>query len=613
MQIPPAPKFTESVTLEAGRVPLRAEMDAASTWDLTLMYADDIAWDSAYQATEARLPELSALQGTLATSAASLRAALQKRDEIVQLVWKLYIYAHLRQDSDSNDAAGQALESRAKTLTVRLDAMMAFFNPEILAIAESDLKAWLSQDSELAVYAYHLQDLTRQKAHIRSAEVEAVMAEYGELISAPYNIFRTLSDTDLVFPEIEDETNQKVRLSSGRYVRYMESSARKVRRDTFVGLHSTYKQVANTVGASLTGAVQSHMVNAKLRGYSSSLEAALKPNDIPLAVYHNLVNTVDANLHQMHRYVSLRKRMMGLDTIHFYDLRAPLAVEVNAKVPYADGKKLVLDSLQPLGATYGAMLGEAFNKRWIDVYENKGKRSGAYSSGSYVTAPYILLNYQDTLNDVFTLAHELGHSMHSYLTRKHQPHIYGDYTIFLAEVASTLNEALLSAHIIKTSDDAALKRQVLVQEIEDIRTTILRQTMFATYELRIHELAEAGTPLTRDLLTNLYTELVKRYHGPEMIFDEELGYEWARIPHFYYNFYVYQYATGLSSALALSKQILGEGQPAVDRYLKALSSGSSRPSVDILRDAGVDMTTPAPVQAAMETFGNLLDQLEALA
>jgi oligoendopeptidase F len=355
-----------------------------------------------------------------------------------------------------------------------------------------------------------------------------------------------------------------------------------------------------------------HIVNARIRGYESSLEAALKPNDIPLAVYHNLIATVEANLPRMHRYMSLRKRLLGLDELHTYDLYAELVADVDVKTPYAEATQTIQSAFAPLGRAYGAALEQAFTSRWIDVYENVGKRSGAYSGGAYSTAPFILLNYQDRLDDLFTLAHELGHSMHSHFTRHTQPFVYGDYTIFVAEVASTLNEALLTDYLLKNRRDAALRKRLIVQQLEDIRTTIFRQTMFASFELGIHQQAESGEPLTTDSLSERYYGLVGRYHGPDVIRDEEIALEWARIPHFYYNFYVYQYATGLSAALALSQQIISEGQPAVDRYLQFLRSGSSRSSVDLLRDAGVDMTTPQPIQQAMDKFDRLLDELEAL-
>jgi oligoendopeptidase F len=392
----------------------------------------------------------------------------------------------------------------------------------------------------------------------------------------------------------------------------MESNDRRVRRDAFKQYYSAFTPFRNTVATTLAGAVRGHVLEARLRNYGSALEAALKPNEIPLEVYHNLIGTVEANLAKNHRYMEIRKRLMGLDDLRVYDLYAAPVPELDLVMPYQEATELMREAFAPLGADYAAALNEAFGSRWIDVYENVGKRSGAYSGGSFGTPPYILLNYQDRLNDAFTLAHELGHSMHSYFSRRSQPFVYSSYTIFVAEVASTLNEALLTDYLLKHRDDASLRRMLLVQQIEDIRRTIIRQTMFASFELTMHELVERGEPLTAEGLTERYHALVAQYHGPAVELDDEIGYEWARIPHFYYNFYVYQYATGLSAALALSRQIIGEGQPAVDRYLGFLEGGSSKSSIELLRGAGVDMATPAPVQAAMDTFESLIDQLEQL-
>jgi oligoendopeptidase F len=386
-----------------------------------------------------------------------------------------------------------------------------------------------------------------------------------------------------------------------------------VRHDAFKGYYSSYQGILNTLGMTLAAEVRSHVLNARVRGYPSALAAALDPRDIPLDVYHNLISTINANLPRLHRYFDIRRRIMGLDELRVYDTYAPLVPQVDVAVPYDEAKQVVQAAFAPLGAEYAEALSKAFSSRWIDVYENVGKRSGAYSGGAYSTPPFILLNYQDRLRDMFTLAHELGHSMHSYFTRRSQPFVYGRYTIFVAEVASTLNEALLNDYLLKTRDDPMLRKQLVVQQLDDIRATIFRQTMFAEFELDIHQLTEAGTPLTSDTLNKRYHELVSRYQGPGLTLDDEIAFEWARIPHFYYNFYVYQYATGLSAALALSRQIIDEGQPAVDRYLSFLSSGSSRSSIDLLRDAGVDMTTPQPIQAAMDTFDTLLTELESMA
>jgi oligoendopeptidase F len=595
------------------RVPRRDEIPAEYTWDLTTVYASDAAWEAEIAQFEADLPQIIALQGSLGADATTLLKALQLRDNLQQRLWQLYIYAGRRSDSDNTDPRGQALSDRAGSLVARASASMAFIEPEILAIAEETLSAWQAEEPGLAVYGYALAQLAAQRPHIRSAEVEGILAEFGDITRAPSDIFEMLTTADLEFGSIEDEHGQTIQLSHARFGRLLESQDQRVRRDAFQVFYKSIRGIRNTLGTTLAAEIRSHALSARLRGFGSALEAALKPNDIPLDVYHNLISTVNANLPRLHRYVRMRKQLLGLNELHFYDMYHSLVPSTDVAVPYAEGQRLMLEAFKPLGSAYGEVVARSFTSRWIDVYENQGKRSGAYSDGSYTTAPFILLNYQDKLRDAYTLAHELGHSMHSYFTRKNQPFVYGNYTIFVAEVASTLNEALLTDYLLKTSDDRDLRRALIIQQIDDIRMTLFRQTMFAEFELDMHRRVEAGEPLTADNLSGPYAELVGRYYGPDMVVDEELSLEWARIPHFYYNFYVYQYATGLAASLALSKQILSEGQPAVDRYLKFLSSGSSRSSIDLLRGAGVDMASPAPIQAAMETFDQLMDEFEALA
>lgn len=597
---------------EAQKVPRRSEIPVEFTWDLTTVYADDGAWEQEIAALEGLLPEVAALQGHVAKSAPALLRALKLRDQVQMQLWQIYIYAERRKDSDTGEAAGQALSERAGSLYARVGAALAFIAPELLAAPEATVRGWLRDEPELAVYEYELDQLMRQRAHVRSAEVEGIMAEFGDVTRAASEIFEVLTNADLKFPTIEGEDGAPLELSHARYGRLLRSDDRRVRRDTFKGYYSAFQGIHNTLGTTLAAEVRSHALNARLRSYESSLHAALAPNDIPVEVYHTLVSTIGANLPKLHRYMQVRKKLMGLDELRIYDLYAPLSAGVELEVPYAEGAEMVKAAFRPLGADYGRAIDTAFGSRWIDVYENQGKRSGAYSDGAYTTAPFILLNYQSRLDDVFTLAHELGHSMHSYYTRQHQPFVYGNYTIFVAEVASTLNEALLTDYLLKTRDDAALRRHLVVEQLEGIRTTIFRQTMFAEFELDMHARAERGEPLTADGLSGPYYELVARYHGPDVTLDDQIALEWARIPHFYYNFYVYQYATGLAAALALSDRILAEGQPAVDRYLRFLSSGSSRPSIELLQGAGVDMTSPAPIQAAMDRFDRLLDELESL-
>ncbi|NJN18687.1 MAG: oligoendopeptidase F [Oscillochloris sp.] len=601
------------MTVDTQKVPTRAEAAPEYIWDLTLIFGDSEGWERELVAAEKQAGELAAMQGTLGSDPEQLLGALTLRDEVTKKLYAIYMYAHHLKDSDATNPIGQGLSQRAGSFVARTSAILAFIEPEILSIPAETIETWVREEAGLHVYAYELEKLNKQREHIRSAEVEQVIAEFSDITRAPYSTFEMLVDSDVVFPSIEDEQGKQVQLSHARYGRFLESKDRRVRRDAFKQYYSAITPFRNTIATTLGAAIRTHVVEARLRGYSSALEAALKPNEIPTEVYHNLIGTVEANLPTMHRYMEVRKRLMGLDDLHFYDLYTPPVVELDRTFSYEQARDLVVDAFAPLGPAYATALHEAFGSRWIDVYENVGKRSGAYSGGSYTTPPYILLNYQDRLHDVFTLAHELGHSMHSYFTRRNQPFVYGNYTIFVAEVASTLNEALLVHSMLNSNPDEALQRRLLVQQLEDIRSTIIRQTMFAAFELYMHEVAERGEPLTADALSAKYRELVERYYGPTLVIDEELASEWARIPHFYYGFYVYQYATGLSAALALSRQIINEGAPAVERYLAFLRSGSSRSSIDLLREAGVDMTSPTPIQAAMDTFADLLGQLEQIA
>jgi oligoendopeptidase F len=549
----------------------------------------------------------------VAESAGALLRALQTTDRAAMATQAVYVYARMRKDSDGTDPAAQALDSRAASLYAQIGAAVAFLEPEILTIPAETLAEWQASEPALQPYAYYLDHLSRMRAHVRSAEVEEVMAQFSDVTRAPSDTFEALTNVDLTFPTIEDERGQSVTLSDTRYITFMRNADRRVRHDAFMAFFATYGGIKTTLATTLGATVRDHVLNARLRNYPSALAASLEPNDIPIGVYETLVSTVDANLSRLHRYVSVRKRILGLDELHAYDLYAPLVSDLEDTFDYDTAKGLVREAFRPLGSDYAEGLNQILDRRWIDVYENVGKQSGAYSGGAYSTPPFILLNYTDTLNDVETLAHELGHSLHSYFTRKSQPFISGDYTTFVAEVASTLNEALLTAHLLRTTDSPAMRRRLIVEQLEGIRSTIFRQTMFAEYELALHQRVEAGEAITADWLCDSYVELAQRYYGPELVIDDELRMEWGYIPHFYFNFYVYQYATGKSAALSLAAQILSEGEPAVQRYLTFLRGGSSRASTDLLRDAGVDMTTPQPIQQAMDEFEHLLDELESSA
>lgn len=600
--------------MTAGAVPKRHELPAEYTWNIESIYPNNDAWEEDFKRLESSLPDLEQLSGTLAESADALLHALQQRDKASELLEQLYVYAFLRQAEDTTNSTYQALTGRIAALYARFNTAIAFFEPELLAMPDDQIEQLLAQNDELRVYTHSLNELRRQRAHVRSAEIEALLAAAGEMARAPKAIFTMLNDADLKFPYIKDEEGNDVELTQGRYIKFMESKKREVRKAAFEAMYSTYGTVRNTTGTALANNIRTQIFYARARKYDSALESSLEPDAIPLSVYTNLIETINNNLDHLHRYMKLRRRMLNVDQLHMYDIYVPLVAETKVEYSYDQARDLMETSLQPLGEEYvGAMMRGLRDQRWVDVYENDGKQSGAFSWGSYATQPFILMNYQDDLNSVYTLAHELGHSMHSYHTRRAQPYVYGNYTIFVAEVASTLNEALLTQYLLENNDDRLLRMYVLNHQIDAFRATMFRQTMFAEFEYETHKRTEAGDAMTADSFSELYHDLVKRYHGPEVVADDQIALEWSRIPHFYSNFYVYKYATGIAASAALSKQILTEGQPAVDRYLRFLSGGSSKTSIDLLKDAGVDMTSPEPVQQACDVFGELVTQMEQLA
>ncbi len=600
------------MTMTAQELPSRSDVKTEDTWDITSLYADDTAWEADFARVTELLPGLQTLQGALHQGPAALLTVFEQQEAVSKLAEQVLVYASLRADEDTANAHYQAMDERASTLIAHVSAATSWIDPELLLLSDTQLRGYLAAEPKLAIYTRTIEELIRMRPHIRSAEVEELLAQASEATRGPGAIFGMFTDADLKFPTITDENDQPIEITNGRYIRLLENPDRRVRREAFLGLHSTYKQYRNTLAATYAANVRADIFYARAHGYSSSIEARLKPNDIPLAVYENLVKTVNANLPKLHRYLRLRKKLLNVDELHTYDLYTQLTTAPQPKIGFDEAASLVLQSTAPLGAEYGSVLGGGLESRWIDRYENKGKRSGAYSWGAYTSQPFVLMNYQDNLNSMFTLAHELGHSMHSYFTRQTQPYVYGHYTLFVAEVASTLNEALLVEHMLKTTDDPTLRFQLITQQLDDVRGTLLRQTLFAEFELEAHRMAEVGEALTADNLSNLYRGLLERYYGPELVIDDELEIEWARISHFYRSFYVYQYSTGISAALALADKILHEGSGVAENYINFLRGGSSKSSIDLLKGAGVDMTTPEPVQRAMNAFDGWLDQLEAL-
>jgi oligoendopeptidase F len=593
-------------------LPTRDQVSHQDTWRLEDIFTTDDQWEAEFLAVKAMIPKASEFEGKLGESADTFLALLTYQDELLMRMGKLYTYAHMRYDQDTTNSHYQALDDRAKNLYTQISSALSYVVPEILALEEDKVKSFISEKDELKVYAHAIEDITRTRPHVLSAKEEALLAKTSEVTSSPGTTFGMLNNADLKFPSIKDENGEETEITHGRYIRFLESSDQRVREDAFKAVYETYGSYKNTFASTLAGTVKKDNFYANVRNYKSAREAALSNNNIPEQVYENLVNTINDHLHLLHRYVSLRKKVLKLNEIHMYDLYTPLVKDVKMEITYEEAKDLVVKGLAPLGEEYQGILKEAYKNRWVDVQENKGKRSGAYSSGTYGTNPYILMNWQNNVNNLFTLAHEFGHSVHSYYTRKTQPYVYGNYSIFVAEVASTCNENLLNDYLLNTVDDEQKRLYLLNHYLEGFRGTVFRQTMFAEFEHQIHLKAQEGEALTPDLLTSMYYDLNKKYFGDDIVIDEEIGLEWSRIPHFYYNYYVFQYATGFSAATALSKQILEEGQPAVDRYLDFLKAGSSDYPIEVLKKAGVDMTSSEPIKQALQVFEEKLNEMEQL-
>ena len=581
-------------------------------WKLEDIYPDEKLWEEDFNSIKKLAEEVNELKGTLSGSAEALLKVLQLSDELGRKSEKLYVYSRMRRDENNANHHYQALFDRAEGLSIQAGSITSFIVPEILTIPEQDLNVFMQTNNDLAVYKHSIDEILRQKEHVLSPEEERLMAMSADLSMASGNIFTMLNNADIKFPVIKDEEGNEVELTKGRFGSFMESSDRRVRKDTFTGFYSSYRSLINTLGASLSSSVKKDIFYSRARKYNSAREASLDGDNVPVEVYDRLIESVHAHLDLMYRYMAIRKKLLGITELHFYDIYTPLVKEYKMEVPYAKAKETVVNALKPLGAEYISLLQEGFDGGWIDVYENEGKTSGAYSWGSYDTNPYVLMNYDNKLDDMFTLAHEMGHSLHSWYSHHAQPYVYSQYSIFVAEVASTVNESLLIDYLLQNTRDKQEKIYLINHYLEQFRGTVYRQTMFAEYEKIIHERAEQGEALTPDLLKQIYRDLNRLYYGPDIVMDEEIDLEWARIPHFYSAFYVYKYATGFSTATALKEQILHEGQPAVERYLHFLKSGSTDYPINLLKNAGVDLLTPEPVNDALQYFGQLLDQLEEL-
>ena len=594
------------------QLPTRSQIPVEDTWDLTVIFKNDEEWEAEFEELSEMIPESNRYEGILGESAENLLAALQFRDILFQRLAKLYVYAHLNEDTDTRNSYYQGLSARAANLMTQASAAFAFFSSEVMELDEQLVKSYVNDNKELSLYKQEFDELFLRRPYILSQGEEEILAKSGEPLDATTKAFAVLNNADLKFPAIDDENGNSVQITHGSYVKLLEGDNKNIRRDAYKGMLGTYGALKNTFAATLSGTVKANNFIADVRGFDSARHHALFSNFIPESVYDSLIEAVNDNMHLLHRYVDLRKKVLGLDEIHMYDMYTPMVEKVEMSFTFEEAKNIIIDALSVLGEEYTSILKRAFDERWIDPIENQSKRSGAYSSGAYGTNPYILMNWQDNLENVYTLAHELGHSVHSYYSRSTQPYQYSGYSIFLAEIVSTTNENLLTEYLLKKYDDPKIQAYIINHYLDGFKGTVFRQTQFAEFEHLIYESDAAGIPLTADYLSEQYGEINAKYYGDGVNYDDEIATEWARIPHFYYDYYVYQYATGFSAATSFSKRILEEGQPAVDAYINYLKAGSSDYPIDVLKKAGLDMTSNKPVLEALEVFEQRLSLLEQI-
>ena len=590
----------------------REDVKKENTWALEDIYASDDLWEKELEELNAICKEFSSYEGHLTDSAEMLYNYLTLSEKAEKLFERIYIYANQALHVDMNNSKYQDFAARANTAMVQLQSVTAFSTPELLSVDESVIRGFMTEMDELKLYETKFERIFKEKTHILSKEEETLLASVSEVAGAAGDIFTLFANADLKFDQIPDENGNMVEMSNSRYITFLTSPDRNVRIAAFKSMYKACGQFKNTLAATYSTNAKKASFYAKTRKYAGSLEASLEPNSIPVAVYDNLIDAIHTHLPKMYKYVSLRKKALGVDELHMYDVYVPMIADADKKISYEEAKATVLEALAPMGEDYLAILKEGFENRWIDVYENEGKKSGAYSWGPYGTHPYVLLNHNDNIDSMFTLAHEMGHALHSYYSNKTQPYTYASYELFVAEVASTCNESLLIHHLLKECTDKKERAYLINHFLDNFKGTIFRQTMFAEFERITHKMADNGEALTADKLCEIYYDLNKLYFGPDMVSDEEIKYEWSRIPHFYTEFYVYQYATGFSAAIALSKRIMELGEEGVKDYMKFLTGGSSKDPIDLLKMAGVDMSTPDPINAAMDMFGQLVDELETL-
>ena len=590
----------------------RSEVPEEFTWNLKDIFESDEAWLAEYESLKELPEKVAAFRGKLGESAANLLEFFKEDDELNVRLEMLYGYASCKCDQDTANSTYQDFRGKAMSVIVAISSAGAYASPEIMAIPEETLNRFYEEEPELETYRRSIYSVRRRAEHILSPECEAILSAAGEMSEAPQTISSTFENADLKFPSVTDKEGNTYPLTGGSFVPLLESPDQEFRKQVFETYYNRLGEFKNTVAATLDAQFKQLRFFAETRKYPSTLAASLDRTEVPTEVYTNLIEAVHANLDKMYRYVALRKKMLGVEELHMYDVYTPIVADAAEEIPFEQAKETVLEALHVLGDDYVALLKEGFENRWIDVYENEGKRGGAYSSGNSWPHPYVLLNHKDNLDSQFTLAHEMGHALHSYHSCKYQPVSTSGYVIFVAEVASTCNEVLLMRHLLKKTTDKRQRAYLINHFLDQFKGTIYRQTMFAEFELEMGRMAENGESLTADALSAKYHELNKLYFGPDMISDDGIALEWARIPHFFYNYYVFQYATGFSAAVAIANRILAEGEPAVADYKKFLSGGSSTDPISLLKIAGVDMSTPDPINSALKLFDELLDEMESL-
>jgi oligoendopeptidase F len=603
-----------TTTTKGEAIPQRSDVEEKDQWNLADIYVDDEKWEADYKKAEGLIEKADGFKDKLGESASTLYECLETRSSLSLICDNLHQYAKMSQDLDSRMSKYQAMTDRAAMLSSKVTAAFSFVEPELLQIDDDTLREMADQFPKTDVYDFYIRELIRSRAHIRSAEVEEILAQVDMIARGPDSIFGMLDNADISYPTIKDENGKDLKLTKQRYQKIvMECPKQNVRRDANDAFMSSYKELLNTIGSTLTTAVNKDIFYAKARKYKNSLHHSLDAGNIPVEVYHSLLDTTESNLEPLHKWMSVRKRILGLEKLFSYDVYCPLFPDMTYSIPYDEAVKQVLEAVSPLGEAYCRDLKSGFDKRWVDVYETEGKRGGAYSWGSYSSHPFVLMNYNDTINNMFTLAHEMGHAMHSFLSNRKQPYQKASYSIFVAEVASTLNEGLLLDYLLKKAEDDKRRLFLLNRQIDNTLGTFFHQVMFARFELMIHETIEKGVALSPDLMNKMWAELTEKYYGPVMEKDDFTKYKWARIPHFYWNFYVYQYATSYAASQAILKRFLGGEDGLIEKYLGLISSGGNDYPIEQLIKCGVDMTTSDPVEATIQLFSEQVDELEKIA